>query len=97
MGFGLVFALIAGLSYRDFHRLQDRLIADNCQKLEGVIVSYMQQQLLTNDLPGANASLKQSRQTYLTIREQAANHPLVYLPSHDKGAGQRLATGATLS
>ncbi|WP_020602528.1 N-acyl homoserine lactonase family protein [Spirosoma spitsbergense] len=59
-------------------------------------VSYTQQQLLTNDLPGANASLKQSQQTYLTIRDYAAKHPLVYLPSHDGDAARRLAMGETL-
>ena len=59
-------------------------------------VSYTQQQLLTNDLPGANASLKQSQQTYQTIRDYAAKHPLVYLPSHDGDAARRLATGEAL-
>ncbi len=54
-------------------------------------VSYNQQQLLTNDLPGANASLRQSRQTYQTIRQYAARYPLVYLPSHDGDAARRLA------
>lgn len=59
-------------------------------------VSYTQTQLLTNDLPGANASLKQSRQTYRTIRQYAARHPLVYLPSHDGDAARRLTRGETL-
>ncbi len=59
-------------------------------------VSYNQQQLLTDDLPGANASLKQSRQTYQTIRQYAAKHPLVYLPSHDADASRRLTQGDVL-
>lgn len=59
-------------------------------------VSYSQSQLLTDDLPGANASLPRSRQTYRAIRQYAAQHPLVYLPSHDAGAAQRLATGDAL-
>ena len=60
-------------------------------------VSYSQTQLLQNDLPGANASLRQSRQTYQTIRQYATQHPFVYLPSHDADAARRLATGEVLS
>jgi N-acyl homoserine lactone hydrolase len=59
-------------------------------------VSYSQQQLVANDLPGANASLRQSRQTYQTIRQYAARHPLVYLPSHDGDAARRLASAEAL-
>lgn len=59
-------------------------------------VSYSQAQLLTDDLPGANASLGQSRQTYQAIRQYAARQPLVYLPSHDAGAASRMASAAVL-
>lgn len=59
-------------------------------------VSYTQAQLLRNDLPGANASLSQSRQTYQTIHHYAAQQPLVYLPSHDANAGHRLAGSVPL-
>lgn len=59
-------------------------------------VSYSQSQLLGDDLPGANASLRHSRQTYQTIRQYAAQHPLVYLPSHDAGAAERLTRQAVL-
>ncbi len=59
-------------------------------------VSYTQAQLLSNDLPGANASLSLSRQTYQAIQQYAAQQPLVYLPSHDADAAHRLATSAPL-
>ncbi len=54
-------------------------------------VSYNQQQLLSDDLPGANADLGKSRQTYQAIRQYATQYPLVYLPSHDTEAAERLA------
>ncbi len=59
-------------------------------------VSYTQAQLLSNDLPGANASLRKSRETYQAIQHYAAQQPLVYLPSHDANAARRLAASVPL-
>lgn len=52
MGFALVVALIAGLSYWDFHRLQNRLIADDCQKLEGIIQGHWEKKWAEKDSKG---------------------------------------------
>jgi glyoxylase-like metal-dependent hydrolase (beta-lactamase superfamily II) len=59
-------------------------------------VSYTQDQLLGNELPGAHVNLRQTRQTYQTIRNYAAQQPLVYLPTHDVDSARRLAVGAPL-
>jgi N-acyl homoserine lactone hydrolase len=59
-------------------------------------VVYHQRQLIENKFSGANIDFKQARETYATIREFAKSNPLVFLPSHDKDAGNRLEKMETL-
>lgn len=40
VGFGVVIALIAAMSYWDFNRLRSRLMANDCQQLNGVIQGH---------------------------------------------------------
>lgn len=53
-------------------------------------VSYSEQQLLNNDLPGIHTSYRKSLSTYRDIRTYAENNNLVYLPSHDADSAKRL-------
>lgn len=53
-------------------------------------VSYHQQQLLEGDLPGINVDYRKSRKSFQNIISYAKEHHLIYLPSHDKEAAQRL-------
>jgi glyoxylase-like metal-dependent hydrolase (beta-lactamase superfamily II) len=52
--------------------------------------SYNQDQLFKNDIAGANASYKKTRETYSRLIKHAGNRKTIYLPSHDAEAGERL-------
>lgn len=64
--------------------------ADDAHYLFAGDTSYDQSQLLRGELAGVNANQKQTRQTYEVIQDYATRHPLVYLPSHDADAANRL-------
>ena len=64
--------------------------ADDAHYLFAGDVSYNQAQVLSGELAGVNADQAQTRLTYQRIREYATHHPLVYLPSHDAEAANRL-------
>lgn len=49
IGFGVVIALIAGLSYWDFNRLRNRLIANDCTRLDGVIQEHWEKKWVDKD------------------------------------------------
>lgn len=53
--------------------------------------SYNQEQVLTGELAGVNADYGESRKTYASVLSYAARQKTIYLPSHDKNSGQRLA------
>ena len=53
-------------------------------------VTYNQQQLTNNINAGGHQSFKLSQSTYRTIKDYAADNKLVYLPSHDGQALERL-------
>ena len=53
-------------------------------------VSYTQQQLLNNGHSGGDAEPKKSIETYQKLKALAQKTPLIYLPSHDSEAGERL-------
>jgi len=59
-------------------------------------VVYHQSQLIENKFSGANIDFKKARETYITIKEFVKTNPLVFLPSHDKDAGNRLKKMETL-
>lgn len=69
---------------------------DNFDILFAGDVSYTQQQLLENDLPGINADYRKTLATYENIRKYAQDTKLIYLPSHDAHAAQRLTQQAFL-
>jgi len=53
-------------------------------------VSYNQKQLIQGDIPGINASYNMTRRTYDNIISYAQQERLIFLPSHDLDAAQRL-------
>jgi N-acyl homoserine lactone hydrolase len=53
-------------------------------------VCYSQEQILSNKYAGANASWRQTQDTYERIRAFARQQPLVFLPSHDPDSALRL-------
>jgi glyoxylase-like metal-dependent hydrolase (beta-lactamase superfamily II) len=59
--------------------------------------SYSQQQLLEGRVDGVSPNATQARRTMRTILRYAAEHPTVYLPSHDRESAIRLATSSLLT
>ncbi len=53
-------------------------------------ICYSQQQLLEGSFPGNNASNKLAKKTYETVKAFANNHKMIFIPSHDAGAAERL-------
>jgi glyoxylase-like metal-dependent hydrolase (beta-lactamase superfamily II) len=53
-------------------------------------ISYNQQQFLNDGHSGGDVVPKESAQTYKNLKALAQKLPLVYLPSHDAEAGERL-------
>lgn len=53
-------------------------------------VCYSQDQLLQDKYTGANASHRQAHDTYERIKAFARHEPLIFLPSHDPEAPERL-------
>lgn len=64
---------------------------DNFDILFAGDVCYNQNQLINDDLPGINVDYKKSRNTYRMIKAYAKKHNLIFLPSHDKLASERLS------
>lgn len=59
-------------------------------------ICYTQEQLLLGKFSANSASHALSRETYARVKTFAQTEPLVFLPAHDPGAGERLKTFATL-
>ncbi|MEM7654701.1 MAG: N-acyl homoserine lactonase family protein [Bacteroidota bacterium] len=59
-------------------------------------VSYDQSQLLTGVMSAGHSSFQQSRESLQRIRNYANRHQMIYLPSHDPEAGDRLKKGLPL-
>lgn len=59
-------------------------------------VSYSQEFLLEGRLDGVSPDARIARETQARILRQAAERPLVYLPTHDADSPKRLLQGETL-
>lgn len=71
--------------------------ADDAHYLFAGDMSYNQGQVLRGELAGGNADQHKARQSYQQVLAYAAHHPLVYLPSHDADAADRLQNRLVLS
>lgn len=58
--------------------------------------SFDERQLLANECSGIVWDTEVTIETLSRIRQLAKNHNVVYLPTHDSAAADRLRTGATL-
>jgi glyoxylase-like metal-dependent hydrolase (beta-lactamase superfamily II) len=63
---------------------------DNFDILFAGDISFNQEQVLKGELAGINIDYKKAKQTYEKLLQYATNKKLIYLPSHDANAGQRL-------
>ena len=53
-------------------------------------ISYYQAALLNDKYAGADVNPKATKQTYKNVKTTAKATKLIYLPSHDSEAGERL-------
>ena len=73
-----------------YHHSSVLIKADECNIFFAADICYSQQQLLDNKFPGNNASNKLAKETYDKLKVFAKNKPVVFIPSHDKDAVERL-------
>lgn len=73
-----------------YHHCSVLLKLDDMHIMFAADVCYTQQQLLQGGYPGNNTSNKTAWHTYNTIKAFAVKRPMVFLPSHDAEAANRL-------
>lgn len=73
-----------------WHHCSVILKTEKCDILFGADVCYTQQQLVDGKYSGANASHKLAKRTYLKLRSYCKNREVVFIPSHDIEASERL-------
>jgi glyoxylase-like metal-dependent hydrolase (beta-lactamase superfamily II) len=70
---------------------------DTCHILFAGDICYTETQLIQENFPANLASQQQAKQTYAAVKAYAHAYPLVFLPTHDPDAAQRLSALQTLS
>ena len=73
-----------------FHHTSVLLRTDECCVFFAADTCYSQQQLLEEKFPGNNACNKLAKSTYDKVKTFSKTHPVVFIPSHDPEAAQRL-------
>lgn len=73
-----------------YHHCSVIIKADECTIFFAADICYSQQQLLENKFPGNNASNKLAISTYNKVKAFAKNNAVVFIPSHDAAADERL-------
>jgi glyoxylase-like metal-dependent hydrolase (beta-lactamase superfamily II) len=53
-------------------------------------ICYSQQQLMENKFPGNNTDNRVAQNTYNTVKKFARENKIIFIPSHDASAGERL-------
>jgi N-acyl homoserine lactone hydrolase len=86
---GIILVETAGHTY---HHCSVIIKADECTLFFAADICYTQQQLLEEKFAGNNTSNKVAKDTYNKVKLFAKNNPLVFIPSHDTEAGDRLKT-----
>jgi hypothetical protein len=71
------------LLFKIFDNLLSSLLF-NCKKYSIALANF------SGELAGINIDYKKAKQTYEKLLQYATNKKLIYLPSHDANAGQRL-------
>jgi hypothetical protein len=62
----------------------------DCFIFFGADICYSQQQLINNKYSGANASHKLAKDTYSKVRSFCKSNKVVFIPSHEAAAADRL-------
>jgi N-acyl homoserine lactone hydrolase len=73
-----------------YHHCSVLVKADACYIFFAADICYSQPQLSDAKFPGNNASNKLAKETYGKVNAFAKNHPIVFIPSHDIYAAERL-------
>lgn len=60
-------------------------------------ITFNQQQLIDHKVGGINMNIKQTKNTISKVQTLGKQTPLIYLPSHDREAGDRLLNLQTLN
>ena len=79
-----------------YHHCSVIIKTDECNIFFAADICYSQQQLLENRFPGNNASNKLAAETYNKVKTFAKNNTVVFIPSHDAAAIERLKNFVTL-
>ncbi|MEP6465336.1 MAG: N-acyl homoserine lactonase family protein [Parafilimonas sp.] len=88
--------LLVETSGHTYHHSSVLIKADECILFFAADICYSQNQLLQNTFPGNNASNKLAQETYKTVRLFAKKNAIVFIPSHDATAAERLKSLLTL-
>jgi len=73
-----------------YHHCSVLLQADECSIFFAADICYSQYQIIEEKYSGTNASHKMAKDTYDRVKQFAKKHKLVFLPSHDAEASERL-------
>lgn len=73
-----------------YHHCSVIIKTDECYIFFAADICYAQEQLLKEKFPGNNASNKLARETYQKVKTFAKNNRVVFIPSHDIEAEERL-------
>jgi glyoxylase-like metal-dependent hydrolase (beta-lactamase superfamily II) len=79
-----------------YHHCSVLIKADECTIFFAADICYTQQQLSENKFPGNNASNKLAEETYNKVTSFAKNNSVVFIPSHDIKASERMKNIETL-
>jgi N-acyl homoserine lactone hydrolase len=73
-----------------YHHCSIIIKTDECNIFFAADICYSQQQLLTNKFAGNNTSNKPAQETYNKVKAFAKNNRVVFIPSHDADAAEKL-------
>ncbi len=79
-----------------YHHCSVIIKTDECSVFFAGDICYSQQQILQNKFAGNNASNKLAKATYKRVKAFARKHHVVFIPSHEPMAVQRLNKGAPM-
>jgi N-acyl homoserine lactone hydrolase len=79
-----------------YHHCSVLLTTDQCCVFFAADICYTQNQVNEEKYSGTNASHKMAKDTYDKVKGFTKNNKLVFIPSHDAGASERLRDLSTL-
>lgn len=79
-----------------YHHCSVIIKTDECNIFFAADICYSQEQILRNKFPGNNASNKLAKETYHKVKMFAKHNKVVFIPSHEPMAVERLNKLATM-